>query len=98
MLSGFAEIPGLRVLGPETAEARVPLVSIVLAGYDPQEVALSLDAAQRVQVRSGLHCAPRMHEALGTIDGGTVRFSLGPFNTATDVELAVRAVAEIAAS
>ncbi len=98
MLAGFAQIPGLRMLGSQTAAARVPLVSIVLAGYDPQEFAIGLDAAHRVQVRSGLHCAPRMHEALGTMDGGTVRFSLGPFNTEADVELAVRAVAEITAS
>ncbi len=99
LLAGFAEIPGLRVLGPATAEARVPLVSIVLEGYDPQEIAIGLDAAHRVQVRAGLHCAPRMHEALGTqAGGGTVRFSLGPFNTAADVDVAVQAVAEIAES
>ncbi|MEX2114410.1 MAG: cysteine desulfurase [Pirellulales bacterium] len=99
LLGGFAEIPGLRVLGPATAETRVPLVSIVLEGYDPQEIAIGLDAAHRVQVRAGLHCAPRMHEALETqAGGGTVRFSLGPFNTAADVDVAVRAVAEIAAS
>jgi selenocysteine lyase/cysteine desulfurase len=99
LLNGLADIPGLRVVGPSESEKRVPLVSIVLKDYDPQEIAVGLDAAHRVQVRSGLHCAPLMHEALGTqIAGGTVRFSLGPFNTADDVDTAVQAVAEIAAS
>jgi cysteine desulfurase/selenocysteine lyase len=99
LLDGFADIPGLRVMGPSEARARVPLVSIVLKDYDPQEIAVGLDAAHRVQVRSGLHCAPLMHEALGTQSaGGTVRFSLGPFNTDDDVDIAVHAVAEIAAS
>jgi selenocysteine lyase/cysteine desulfurase len=77
----------------------VPLVSIVVEGYDPQEVVLGLDAAYRVQVRAGLHCAPLMHQSLEThTTGGTVRFSLGVFNTQEDVDVAVRAVAEIAAT
>jgi cysteine desulfurase family protein len=99
MLTGLGEIPGVRLLGPPSGHERMPLVSMVLQGYDPQELALGLDAAYRVQVRAGLHCAPLMHEALGTLaSGGTVRFSLGPFNTDQDVDTAVRAVAEIAAS
>jgi cysteine desulfurase family protein len=99
LLAGLRGIPGVRVLGPESASGRVPLASIVLSGYDPQEVALGLDAVFRVQVRSGLHCAPAMHEALGTAEnGGTVRFSLGVFTTAAEIDAAVEAVAEIAAS
>jgi cysteine desulfurase / selenocysteine lyase len=99
LLAGFREIAGLRVLGPESAMQRVPLVSVVLAGYDPQEVALGLDAAFRVQVRAGLHCAPAMHESLGTQrSGGTVRFSLGPFTSEADIDATIEAVAEIAAS
>ena len=58
LLDGLAGIQRVRVLGPPTAVARVPLVSVVVEGYDPQEVALGLDAAYRIQVRSGLHCAP----------------------------------------
>lgn len=99
LLAGLREISGLRVLGPTTALARVPLVSIVVEGYDPQEMALGLDAVYRIQVRAGLHCAGLMHEALRTHKtGGTVRFSLGAFNTEQDVDEAVRAVAEIVAS
>lgn len=99
LLAGFRDIAGLRVLGPESAQERVALVSIVLASYDPQELALGLDAAFRVQVRSGLHCAPAMHESLGTGEsGGTVRFSLGPFTTEAEIDTAIEAVAEIAAS
>ena len=99
LLEGFRTIPGLRVLGPATADRRVPLVSIVLEGYDPQEVALSLDSAYRIQVRPGLHCAPAMHRALGTHEtGGTIRFSLGEFTTAEEIDATIEAVAEIASS
>ena len=99
LLAGFREVDGLRVFGPAETSRRVPLASIAIDGYDPQEVALSLDAAYRIQVRPGLHCAPLMHETLGTQrDGGTVRFSLGPFTTPEDVDAAIEAVAEIAGS
>jgi cysteine desulfurase/selenocysteine lyase len=99
LLDGFSQLPGLRVYGPASAAQRVPLVSIRLDGYDPQEVALVLDAAHRIQVRPGLHCAPRMHEALATqAGGGTVRFSLGPFTTATEIDATIAALAELAGS
>jgi cysteine desulfurase family protein len=98
MLDGFAEIAGVRLYGPRSADQRVGVVSITLDGYDPQEAAATLDAAYRIQVRSGVHCAPLMHRALGTLDsGGTVRFSLGVFTTEADVDAAVAAVAELAA-
>lgn len=99
LLAGLGEIAGLRVFGPPPAGPRVPLVSMAIEGYDPQEVAMALDAVYRIQVRPGLHCAPAMHEALGTHEsGGTVRMSLGPFTTDEDVDAAIRAVEEIASS
>lgn len=99
LLAGLNRIHGLRVLGPPTAEQRVPLVSITLEGYDPQEVALVLDAAHRIQVRAGLHCAPLMHQALGTLaQGGTVRLSLGALTTDAEVDVAIEALTELAAS
>ncbi len=98
LIDGLAAIPGVRVYGPPSAADRVGVVSITLAGYDPQELAATLDAAFGVQVRAGLHCAPLMHRALGTSPtGGTVRFSPGPFTTAGEITAAVQAVAAIAA-
>ena len=96
LLAGLAAIAGVRVIGPTSAAERVPVVSIVAEGYDPQEFALGLDAAYRIQVRPGLHCAPRMHAAMGTqASGGTVRFSLGPFTTAAEIDATLEAVAEM---
>jgi selenocysteine lyase/cysteine desulfurase len=70
-----------------------------IEGYDPQEVAAALDSAHHIQVRPGLHCAPRMHEALGTIkSGGTVRLSVGQFNTLDEIDQTISAIAELAAS
>ncbi len=99
LLAGFSEIQGLQVYGPTDISQRVGVVSIGLEGYDPQEVAATLDAAYRVQVRAGYHCAALMHRALGTAQsGGTVRFSPGPFTTAADIDVAIAAVGEIAST
>lgn len=99
LLAGLSGIPGLVLYGPAAAADRVGVVSCSLEDYDPQEVAAMLDAACRVQVRAGLHCAPLMHRALGTLDrGGTVRFSVGPFNTEDDIDAAVEAMRELRAA
>lgn len=90
-------IPGATVYGPATAAERVGLVSFNLPGIEPQEMAAILDSAFGIQCRAGLHCAPLMHGALGTLPaGGTVRVSFGPFTTTTDVDGAASAIAEIA--
>ncbi len=62
----------------------------------PEEAAAMLGKKDRISVRVGLHCAPLAHKALGTFPDGTVRFSLGWFNTAEEVNVAVEAVKRIA--
>jgi selenocysteine lyase/cysteine desulfurase len=97
MLSeGLREIDAVRLYGPTDEQQRVGVISISIADADPQEFAMMLDVTHRVQVRAGLHCAPRMHEALGTAShGGTIRFSLGVFNTEDDIQLTLQAVREL---
>lgn len=90
--SGLREIPGVSILADGAAQ-RLGVVSIVVHDYHPQEFAAALDAAFGVQVRAGFHCSPRQHAALGSHDaGGAVRFSLGAFNQARDVDRALEAV------
>lgn len=97
LIERLREIPGVTIYGPTSPENRVGVVSFRLGEEDPQEVAAMLDAAHRIQVRSGLHCAPLIHRALGTASkGGTVRISVGPFNTPEDIDRAAEAVAQIA--
>ncbi len=93
LIERLSPIPGLTVYGPRESARRVGVVSISVAGYDPQEFAVLLDTACGIQVRAGLHCAAWMHQSLGTADrGGTVRFSLGPFTTRGDIDAAAEAV------
>ena len=81
------------------AGQRVGLVSISVAGFEPQEVASLLDSAYSIQVRAGFHCAPLMHRALKTDNaGGTIRLSVGPFTLDGHIDRAIQAVEEISAS
>ena len=99
LLEGLATIEGVRLYGPRQSDQQLGVISLTIDGYDPREVASMLDTAYSIQVRSGFHCAPRMHRQLGTANsGGTVRFSIGEFNTEQQIDLAIDAVAEIASS
>ena len=88
----LAAIRGMRVIAtPEGG----PIVSFTVEGYDPADVAVLVEQIAGVQVRSGHHCAARVHEQLGTAAGGTVRASFGPFNTTADVDALVGAIETI---
>ena len=49
-----------------------------------------------ISTRPGGHCAPLMHEALGTVEQGAVRFSFAHSNTEEEVDIAINAVRELA--
>jgi cysteine desulfurase family protein len=94
---GLSEIEGVKICGTKSLTSRVATLSITVENYDPSDVGTILDVDYGVQTRTGLQCAPHIHEHMGTAPRGTVRFSVGPFNTKEDIEAAVRATAETAA-
>jgi selenocysteine lyase/cysteine desulfurase len=94
---GLTEIPGVTLLGTRSLERRVATLSITVDHYDPSDVGTILDVEYEVQTRTGLQCAPLIHEHMGTTPRGTVRLSVGPFNTEEHIETAIRAVTETAA-
>lgn len=49
-----------------------------------------------IAIRGGLHCAPLMHEALGTLDGGLARVSFSHFNSEREIDKLLAALQEIA--
>lgn len=99
LLTGLQAIPGIELHGPQVADGRVGVVSLSVADQDPQVVATLLDQVAQVQVRSGLHCAPGAHRALGTLErGGTVRLSVGPFTTIDELDVAIEALRQLAES
>ncbi len=98
LLAGLRDLANVTIYGPEHAANRVGVVSINMEGLECQEVASGLDAAYRIQTRAGLHCAPRMHQSLGTLrQGGTLRISVGAFNTPAHIEAILTALQEATA-
>ena len=96
LLAGLVDVPGVTLYGPIAAAERVGVVSLNIEGNDPRELASLLDANWSIQTRAGIHCAPRMHQALGTAPAGTLRFSVGHFTTAAETDRAIGAIREIA--
>jgi cysteine desulfurase / selenocysteine lyase len=99
LLASLAGIKGLRVYGPQSPDDRVGVVSVTLDGFDSQELATVLDGSFGIETRAGLHCAPGMHRCLGTFDGGgTLRMSVGPFTTPTEIDAVAAAFRSLARS
>jgi len=94
---GLSQIEGVTLHGTTSLENRLPALSFTVEGRDPADVGTLLDAEYNVATRAGLHCAPLIHEQVGTAPRGTVRMSVGPMNEAKDIEAGIAAVAEIAA-
>lgn len=91
-------IPGVTVYGDFSNLQRAPIVSLNILDYDSGQISDILYTDYEIQTRPGGHCAPLMHEALGTVAQGAVRFSFNWFNTEEDVLAAVEAIKELVES
>ena len=81
----------------ESAVGRNAVLSFNLAGWEAGDVGTMLDVDYSIACRTGLQCAPLVHEQIGTAKiHGTVRFSLGPFTTDADIDTAIAAVEDVA--
>ncbi|MEO0529707.1 MAG: aminotransferase class V-fold PLP-dependent enzyme [Planctomycetota bacterium] len=96
---GLAAIDGVTVYGPAEADRQAGVVSFQATGYDSHELAMLLSQIAGVESRAGLHCAPRLHAALGTSEfGGLVRLSPGTMTTSAEIDATVEAVSQLAAT
>ena len=93
---GVRNIPGIKVYGDFDVKERCPIVTLNIGDYDSGEVSDELLMTYDISTRAGGHCAPLMHEALGTAEQGSVRFSFSHFNTEEEIRTAIRAVEELA--
>lgn len=93
--ASFRHMNGVKIIGPSYSFGGNTIGIISIQVKDPIDLAFRLDAQYDIQVRAGLHCSPESHRALGTFPLGTVRFSLGPFIKASDIDFVSRAIEEI---
>lgn len=98
-IEGASDIPSLTYYGPQGVKHRLGVFSVRLGDLSPHDLAAILESSYGLLTRPGLHCAPLIHQALGTTPyGGTTRFSFSPFLTKQDVKYATDALADIASS
>lgn len=85
----------VKIYGPESAENRLPLVSLTIEGMLPSMLSELLDRQYGIMSRSGLHCSPLAHKTIGSFPQGASRLSIGAFNTEADIRYTVTALKEI---
>jgi len=94
---GLASIPGVVLYRQEDLADHIAVLAFNVEGMDPGDVGTILDVDYDIACRTGLHCAPLVHEQIGTARiRGAVRFGIGPFNTEAQIQTAVEAVRQIA--
>ena len=76
-------------------DRRLGVILANVEGMIPADVGAILDGDFGIATRVGLHCAPLVHQRLGTGRTGGVRFSLGPFNTSEDIDQVLEAMGKI---
>ena len=93
MTSILKDVNGLRIIGPEDPAQRGGICSILLDNIDAHDIAILLDEAASVMVRSGMHCVHSWFNAKG-IDRGSLRASAYLYNTEDEVKLFAETLVE----
>jgi cysteine desulfurase family protein len=75
----LSQIPKLQLHAGSESQRQVSVLSCTHASLAPNDLAAILDAEFQIETRSGLHCAAKIHNYLGTADNGTLRFSFGHY-------------------
>ncbi len=94
---GIKDIEGVTMYCQDDLKNHIAILPFNIKGFEALNTGTMLDVDYNIACRTGLHCAPLVHEQLDTMDiHGAVRFGVGPFNTEQHIETAIQAVKEIA--
>lgn len=98
LIARLRDLACVRMVGPAGRGElpQTPVVSFVMSGKDTGALADTLATHYDIATRAGLHCAPRMHKALGALDTGLLRVSLGALSTQAEIDALCDALSEIA--
>lgn len=92
---GVKDLPGIKIYGDFRTKNRCPIVALNVGDYDSAEVSDELFVSYGICTRSGAHCAPLMHYALGTEKQGAVRFSFSHYNTEEEIDASIAALRKL---
>jgi cysteine desulfurase/selenocysteine lyase len=94
---GIESIDTVTTYCAESTDNHNAVLSFNIKNFEAGDVGTMLDVDYNIACRTGLQCAPKVHVGLGTDKThGTVRMSIGAFNTEEDIDKAIQAVKEIA--
>ncbi len=96
-LDGLTQIPGATIWGPLNLANRLAVVAVTLRGWSSSDLSAALEKKAGILTRAGLQCAPLTHRTMGTLKtGGVTRFSFGLFNTAKEIDIALKTLDQLA--
>lgn len=97
LVDGLRQIERVRLYCSDSLDNHLSTITMNVDGLEASDVGIILDVDHDIATRTGLHCAPLVHQQLGTLEmHGGVRFSIGAFNTEEQVDAAIHAIGEIA--
>lgn len=97
LVNGVKDIENVTTYCALGRESKNPVLSLNVKGFESGDVGTMLDVDYNIACRTGLQCAPKVHEVIGTDKiHGTVRLSIGAFTTQEHVDKAIQAIKEIA--
>ena len=88
-------IENIKFYGDYKTDNRVSIVALNIGEIDSSKISDILSNDYNIATRPGAHCAPLMHEALGTVNQGIARFSFSYFNTFEEIDKGIEAIKEI---
>ena len=92
LINQLKKIKKVKIYAPDNVDL-FGIVSINIDGYSPDDVSNILSDEFEICTRSGFHCSPFIHEFIGSIaESGTVRISLGAFNTKEEIDVLISAL------
>ena len=94
LLEELKKLSYVKIYGSHSVKQRNAVISFNIEGIDASIVGEQLNEME-IAVRTGYHCAPLIHETIGTEYAGTVRVSPGYFNTFMEVEELLKAIISI---
>ncbi len=96
LIEGLREIPKVTLYCAGSSDRHLPVVSANVEGFESTQTGEILDVEHDIATRIGLHCAPMAHVGINTVPKGTVRFSIGPFNTMEHITAAIEGMKDVA--
>ncbi len=97
ILEGLQSIAGITIFGLPTIKGRTPVILFNLDGHNARQVMVKLDQDHNIAVRGGIHCAPLLHDAIGTCTVGGIRVSPGSGTTESQIDRFLDTIETLAA-